>query len=586
MFNLRLGFGSRSARASSQQHQPNKPLPIEFPSGQWGSGEVFEWYKTLVPKPGQTSICQLQVRKDTSGVVPHHFVVLYMQDGAVHRFDRRPSEATLTPVSSISPSLRDECTHNLNDAEIEKIKRTTLEFELCFPVERTLDLEVVLQACFAISKDESAQKDMPPTYNPFLFSWTILMIASRTCLPYEVPSSELLLKRMRAAIPELTDFIVNEATQLFLDLVVETVMMVRNTAGDAVKAGLSPFTRATWALPAILARPLRRHMFKAKMYFGLRKELETRVAAVIEKGAPVLYGQAFKHHDVGALLDSHLWVDELEKIVSPALRIELADILWGSIFDAICSGFGEVGPSELAQEVMDTPNLKFSLLGKRVAQYYAVWNYVSQAALHKGLQAARSAADKGQTESKQKFTPDSQARHEAYFQELNERMFNQSWIAAKDGALEAARDMVQRTQDQIPRKYKEKRDKMWEEIWRIWDDMWTKAQENSQAKSIKAVEKIVEQVLAVSCQTVIDELHDADEHSIEARFRSLKYANVPLYSDKRMNHGMLQDVVQETMKSTIKSSHLQDVNLNDTMSRIWVAVCELRKREGAENREA
>ncbi|KAK7014050.1 hypothetical protein VNI00_019449 [Paramarasmius palmivorus] len=512
-----------------------------------------------------------------------------MQDGAVHRFDRRPkdSKATRVLLANDPVNPRDECTRNLSDADVENIKRTALEIELCFPAEKPLDLKVVLQACFAISKDKSAKKYTLYIHNCFFFSWTILMIASRTCLPYEVPSSELLLKRMHATIPELTDFIVNEATQLFLDLVVETVMMVRNEAGDAVKAGLSPFTRATWALPAILARPLRRHMFKAKMYFGLRKELEKGVAAIIKERAPVLYDQAFKHNDLGALLDSHLWINEVEKIIDPALRVELADILWGSIFDVICSGFGPtLEPSELAREVMDTPNLKFSLLGKRVAQYYAVWNY----ALHKGLQAARSAADEEQSGAKQRretytSAPDSQMRvdHDTYFRDLNQRMFNQSWNAARDGALEAARNMVKRTEDQIPNKYKERRDKMWKEIWEIWGNMWTKAQENSRTKSIKAVEKVVEQILAVSRQTVIDELHNANEHSVQARFRSLKYANVPLYSNKEMNNGMLQDVAQETMKATVKSGYLRDVN--DTMSRIWAAVCELKKREGAEDRD-
>ena len=46
---------------------------------------------------------------------------------------------------------------------------------------------------------------------------------------------------------------------------------------------------------------------------------------------------------------------------------------------------------------------------------------------------------------------------------------------------------------------------------------------------------------------------------------------------------MLQDVAQETMKATVKSGYLRDVN--DTMSRIWAAVCELKKREGAEDRD-
>uniref|UniRef100_A0A0W0G7X4 Uncharacterized protein n=1 Tax=Moniliophthora roreri TaxID=221103 RepID=A0A0W0G7X4_MONRR len=559
---------------------PNNLLTIEFPRG-WGVGPVFDWYRGLSARLGETLLNRLQIRKDTRGVVPHRFIVLYMQDGSVHRFDRRPDMTTdnttgldLLLKDRPVPS-KDECIRNLTeDARMEVETETVQEIEL--KLDGKVDLEVILTACFAISKDPSAHRYTLYAYNCFFFSWTILMVTSRHCLPYEIPSPEVLLQRAQTShLPQVTNFIIDEAAKLFLDLAGDTVTIFRNKSGQAMYQGFSPFTQVTWALPMNFLRFISQQIFRAKMHFGLRKQLERQIADVVEKKAVVLCRQALaQHNKVSLLLDKHLWLCELDKIVGPALRAEAAGILRRAIFDAICSGYEDVDPSMLVQEVMN-PSLKFALLGKRVTQSYAVWN----AALYGGLRAARQAVQQEEEEIRREKEAEisplatTSSMESDVLPALNEKIFDLAWKSAGTGALQAAQAVVNDTRTHM--KDMESRDRMWNEIWKVWSEAWAEAQEITQKKLVGAVDRMVRKVLEARMNVVIEELGDASARSLEVHVRCRihphekgKSESRQSHRDTKMTNAALQDLMQAIMKKdTFNNEKLEYVR--ETMSRIW-----------------
>ncbi|EEB89342.1 hypothetical protein MPER_12570 [Moniliophthora perniciosa FA553] len=490
-----MGFLS-SKRFSPHPPTPNSLLSIKFRDNGWGIGPIFDWYRGLSANLGETVISRIQIRKDTRGVVPHRFVVLYMQDGSVHRFDRRPDRAVSNVTGLVlmlkdkPVATKDECVRNLaGDARTEMETQTIQEIELT--LDGKVDLEVVLTACFAISKDPSAQKYTLYAHNCFFFSWTILMFTSRHCLPYEVPSPEVLFQRLRASyLPQVTSIFVEEATDTLLELVVETVTMFLDKSGQMVYQGLHPFARAAWLLPRNVVRSICQYVFRARMHFGLRKQLERQMADVVEKKAVVLCRQGLGHDNLPILFEKHLWLRELDKVVGPVLRVELIRILWSSIFDAISSSYNGGDPLALVP-VVKKPGLKFIFLGRRILQYVAVCNAILHAALH----AARQAADREEEKARQDREADiSRLSHDAsslmqygdtVLPVLNERMFDLAWEAAEVGALEAAQTVVQETRARM--RYKDKGDKMWEEIWRTWAERWAEAHEIARMKTIDTV---------------------------------------------------------------------------------------------------
>ncbi|ESK93813.1 hypothetical protein Moror_13063 [Moniliophthora roreri MCA 2997] len=511
----------------SPPQSPNSFLLIEF-SGGWGAGPVFNWYNGLSVAQGQTSINRLEVRKDTKTVVPHRFIVLYMGDGSIHRFDRRPNmKGNLTDLDVLlrnkSVTTRDECVRNIaGDMRTQMETRSTREIDLV--LNGRVDLRVVLSACFAISKDPSAQKYTFYAHNCFFFSWTILMVTARHCLPYEVPSSDLLLHRTQAYhLHQITTFIIDEVVNLFSDLVVEMMAVFQNKSGSTGCEGVSPLIRAAAALPNNVLRRICRHMLKARMYRGLRKKWEKTVVAVVRERLAALCRQVVEHH-MPVSLDEHLWLRELHGILGAALRNKGMGVLWRSIFEAVSLGYEDIDAPTLVQEVMD-PSLKFAFLGRRVMQFCAVW----QAALSAGLRAAYRVVH--QEEEKIKIVRDGESSRGAgktaalaqygdpVLPVLNEKLFDLAWKAAGAEALEAAQTIVQGAR--TPIKDRGKRDRMWEEIWSIWDEVWTEAQERARKKLVGAMDRMVAKVLDAGANIVITELSDANNHFVRAYARDL-----------------------------------------------------------------
>ncbi|KAI3621514.1 hypothetical protein WG66_017040 [Moniliophthora roreri] len=507
-----------------------------------------QWYRDLTV--AQASINKLQIYKETtSTVLLNRFVMIYMKDGSTYHLER--------------PENKQPCLHKVDDMVAnEVVQRTKPEIELL--LDGKFDLSVLLSTCFAISNDPLAKDSSQSTYNSFFFTWTILMVAARNCMPYEVPSAETLRTRALEHYPRLTNYIVKQATDLFLALVVETVAVFRNKAGAVLYRGLDPFTRATWALPNNVLRFICRRAYRARLHFGLRKQLEKQVAEVLKIKALEILDQALKHHpDPNAVLNGHMWLKDLDKAVEPVLRAEIVKVLWGALFDAICGGYGD----GVDQAV--TANLKYTLiLGQRLPQFYAMWN----AALHGGLCAARVQTDlEEEKDTEGADVPAALDAYDAYVEKLNKKMFRLAWEAASDGALKEAEKVVNMTQKKMkPQPLRMKRQKMWDEVWRIWPEVWTETLGMTEQRAVDYVNKILREVLNTTVKVFDEEMRGSDtrfigahtERKVDKRKRSKP---VP---KEHMTNATLQQLMHDIMKRE-KLSAEQVVLVDEAISRIW-----------------
>ncbi|KAF8596380.1 hypothetical protein BDV93DRAFT_480344, partial [Ceratobasidium sp. AG-I] len=369
----------------SKDASKQKIVPIEF-SG-WRGGPVFRWYNSLDSSAGR-AIEKLQIRKDTSGVVPHRFIIVHMRGGSVHRLDRRPADDlnTIDLLTNVAVPTKDELIPFVDHKSLNEVEGAT-KCEIELTLGGRVDLEVILSACYGIVNDPSANKYTLFAHNCFFFSWTILMVASRHYLPYRVPTPELLLKRAKDVLPELTAYIVENVVTQFLEMIIDVVTIFRNRAGTTIHEGMHVIGRAIWRLPTKVLQFSWRKIFRARLHFGLRRQLGKRVLAQLEQRIIPLWREGLDRNQTPDLLDAQLWLDRLHALIEPILKKEITLILWDSILDAISAGYGNVADSKLAEDLMN-PQLKFSLMGRNATQFYAVWG----AALHGALPAAYKAA--------------------------------------------------------------------------------------------------------------------------------------------------------------------------------------------------
>ncbi|KAK7023631.1 hypothetical protein VNI00_016593 [Paramarasmius palmivorus] len=573
--------------------EENAPLRI---TSEWEDGEIFRWYRDRAARsPDAIAIDTLQIRKETVVGLPcHRFVLLYMRDRSVHRLDRRPDQRAVEVLVNTAVPTKDELLHDLDQTALDHIHKTT-KHEIGLFLEGQVDIEVVLSACNAISIDKSACKYTFFEHNCFFFSWTILMVASRSYLPYEVPAHDPISERAASCIPRLAEFIVDEIVEILLEFVIDALTVFRKKAGPSIHQGMHILARTGWALPIDVLRFSWKQMFKARLHFGLRKRLEAQISEMLKKTIVDLCRNALVHHNTPVLVDGHLWLNRLSVILVPAIRTEMIHREKGAIFSAISGGLGDIDPSEFAKGVVD-PSLKFAFLGKRAAQFHAVWN----ASLNGALKAAKDVVDctewvdwwkrwhhdfedleKQPDKSPEEIARDVAEHGRKCVRKHYETVFDMTWNVARDGALESAKAIVKETQGSM--KHKEARDRMWCEIWAIWDDLWAEVHPGAREKAVDAMDRIVQKMINTSVELITSELGDSKVHFVLARipgndlYDEIEESGNPHPSQdiqlakENMNNETLQEFMKKKMRRGIISEDKFEVVI-DTMSSVWAQV--------------
>ncbi|KAG8707336.1 hypothetical protein FRC08_000574 [Ceratobasidium sp. 394] len=278
-----------------------------------------------------------------------------MCDELVHRFDRRPyhgpgiDKTMVDLVFNQAVASEDSYTREISLTEEDRFTECEIELTLNGQV----DLITIISICYAISADNLAQKYTFLRHNCFFFSWTILTIVARHHLPYEVPLLQSVMDRFSSGLERLAPLIVNEATALFLDLVIDTVVIFRDRARASMPEAMGLMGRAGPIFPTGLLRFLWRRLFKLRLHFGLRSQLTKVVKAEVTRAVNTVHEMTLSNHVARELLDKHLWIEGTRGAVKEALKIEMMKILWKCILEAISGGLGNVEPKHLQEQLTD-----------------------------------------------------------------------------------------------------------------------------------------------------------------------------------------------------------------------------------------
>ncbi|KAG9083010.1 hypothetical protein FRC06_004735, partial [Ceratobasidium sp. 370] len=207
-------------------------VSIKFPSGWDGlKGPLFDWYRGLSCR----EINRLQIRKDSSGTVPHRFIIAHLTDHSIQRFDRRPKSKNSGEV--VAAGFVKTSTIEADD-EIEMVEPSTwlsLEAQTKCEVDLYLagdmDILTILSACYGISCDEHAQNYALLQYNCYFFSWTILAIVARHKVPNSIPQPSQVFARIEPRLEALAITLAKELSQAVMGMVLDTVTAFKREVG-------------------------------------------------------------------------------------------------------------------------------------------------------------------------------------------------------------------------------------------------------------------------------------------------------------------------------------------------------------------
>ncbi|QRV97972.1 hypothetical protein RhiJN_25991 [Ceratobasidium sp. AG-Ba] len=532
-------FGSFSPPGKAE------PTPLKF-DHDWGVGPVFDWYRSL--KNEERSIQTIQIRRYIAKPVPHRFIVLRMSNDRYHRFDRRPGhseDANIRPFDVMmneAVASEDSYTCNIELSHEE----LTSEREVEITLDGQVDLMTIIAVCYAISKDEKTQKYTFLRHNCFFFSWTILTIVCRHRLPYEVPSHESVMQRFGSNVDQLASIIVDQAVNLFLDLVIKTVLTFRDEARKSAPAAMGLMGRMAPAIPNGLIEFLWRYLIKLRLHLGLRSRLRRAVESEVTEAANIVQKATFATHVARELLDGHLWIEGTQTAIREAIEEEIMKILWRFMLQAIAAGSNGAEEEDIEKELTD-PKLNFTWLGRNMAEMSMVWDAVLKGALLAVKEAGQSADG---------------LSHEA--------AFDKAWDAAKSAGLASAQETIEKTKKVIRNP---ERDKKWEAIWGIWDQGWEKAHDRARSSAVGTVKAIVKEVLATGSKVVVEDIRACRTKTIPGFIpkKRRRWFEKRVQENLTLTNADLQDCMQEIIKrNTINGEALGAVHVS--MESVWTVV--------------
>ncbi|KAG9090663.1 hypothetical protein FS749_000382 [Ceratobasidium sp. UAMH 11750] len=533
----------RSAACFDSSPGKEARQPMEFGST-WGDGEIFKWYYTKLPR---RTMNRLQIRITTTGAVPHRFVVAFMNDDPICRFDRRPlntNGATLLVETATTPSRRaaDEAAV-VNTTEYAEIRLTSrVEVDVALPQET--DIDMVLSACYAIAQDEKASIYALREYNCYFFAWSIVMIVMRHTLPFEIPPPADVRTRLESRLQDVTTALTNKIVGALLKIVLDTITTFRTETGRSLYPGLSKRELAVWGLPIPVVRALLHQCLKLRLHFGLRQKLEDQVRSQLLGRTDEVLQQVLSNQDViGTDIQNRLWLFDLNEVFNSPVKNKILDILWDSLLDALSEGYGDFTQEEFEQEIGQLPllhRLKYRFFGKNVMQFSQLWNE----ALHAALPAAR-AAGHGQ------YTPGTS----------HERMFELAFSAGCAAALQAAKAVVQRTS---PILNNPKRDRMWEKVWSVWDKVWDVTRSNAETMVVDLINSTMNEIVAWVSQDVVKEIGNREVQKITASINFKKKK-----SSRELSLGSFQQWIRDFILSVPAQTTAHQLNIETAMAQAW-----------------
>ncbi|KAG9122060.1 hypothetical protein FRC07_001716 [Ceratobasidium sp. 392] len=468
---------------SSSRAVREKTVPIIFPSGWDGlKGPVFDWYRGL---PCQ-HINRLQIRRDSSGAVPHRFIVARLADGSIQRFDRRPKSknsgeilvAGFFNTSTVEAVDEIEAVETEDWADLEKDTKCEVDLDL----EGDMDILTLLSACYGISCDDSAHNYALLQFNCYFFSWTILAIVARHKVPSSIPDADHIFNRLKPRLSSLTTTLAGELSRTVMQAALDTITAVRREAGTwTIWKGSNWIDKIIWSLPMSVFRFLMQNLMELRLHPNLKPHIQGQLYSALEPELRSMLESKLHAHLIPANIHNSLWFSEVQHVVERAIKAEIINTVWDIIWDTIGGAGSKIDVFQVARDI-SRARFAEGHPGNE-AQFSALWNaaiYAALGAIHKSAHG--------------KVPDETAARGD---------IFDEAWFAARDAALLAAQAIVE---DTGPTLNNHKRDVMWVKVWEAWGPAWGAAQARARDTVLASVDNMTSALVGSVVEAIILEI--------------------------------------------------------------------------------
>ncbi|KAG9080691.1 hypothetical protein FRC06_006255 [Ceratobasidium sp. 370] len=518
---------------------PESTHQLVFPGG-WKTGPIFDQYDDIFPCK---DISRLQLRRDSSGLVHHRFIVLHMKDGALHRFDRRPGVDTGRMAAGCPVVSLDECVANLHEESGRAIENQSLcEIELL--LDGANDILAVLSTCYAISQDEKARYYSLFEYNCFFFSWTILMVASRQCLPQSYPLRDSIMQNYASAAPKIIARIVKHYIDLGEYMLIHLTLVLR----DEVQRTVPPKQLSGWWKTLVLLPPVVvKAVWKAIVGSSSPLALNQIIWDAIEGSFQPILLEIWRSGQSQVDLDSTLWLNSLQDTVAPFVNKQIVKRIWDmnkERLDAVCD------------------NIETEPMIEKLAQRQKPWLCsgdiweVRAPLIRLMYSAVSSLRDTFATQPR----PD-----DIDIAVMFDVLWRTGSATMQSTMAEISNNPPDGTRDQ------EKWKQNWDLASRVIMQAADKAQSDIRSRVCTEIDGIIDMATQFSVDIVTQSLREDKTHVLNARLLKSETRRGPRYSEVSMTNHDIQDHIQMMMKAGTKDAGAYNA-IHSSMSNVWAAV--------------
>ncbi|KAG8793266.1 hypothetical protein FRC12_003336 [Ceratobasidium sp. 428] len=477
--------------SSSSRSSERKVIPIAFPSD-WDrqNGPTFEWYQSLSCR----YIHRLQIRKDSSGTVPHRFIVAHLTNGSIQRFDRRPKsknagEILAAGFFNTSKIEADDEIEVIEPSAWSSLEQAT-KCEVDLDLEGNMDILTILSACYGISRDASAHNYALFQFNCYFFSWTILAVVARHKVPTSIPRVSQIFSRLEPRLEPLTIRLAGQLSGVIMQTVLDTVTTFRQKVGyTTILRGSSwSINKVIWTMPMPVLRFAMQNIMKIALHHFLEPRLQAQLLSQLAPRLRSTLESKLHAQLIPANIHDSLWLSDVRKLVDDAIRTEISNTLWDIGWDAVGKTGSDISPLEVAQEQI--PNGRCT----GPAQFRAMYN----AAMYAALPAMHRSAKGKLTDSKT----------------TREDILNEAWFAGRDAALVAAQAVVQATAQYFN---SPARAVMWSRAWEVWNDVWGASQARARETILASVDTMIDSLIDIVVEAIVLEVGSSNHRLAPVR---------------------------------------------------------------------
>ncbi|KAG8716989.1 hypothetical protein FRC09_014913 [Ceratobasidium sp. 395] len=246
------------------------------------------WYN----KRRYLKVNTIQYRKEFHAPFRHEYLILFLSDGSICRFDRRPDpsvplDALKERGSEAYDTVEEITTSTLEGPSIQ----ATSECLATLTFRNELDFFFVFLVCYGIQSDPQAVRYTLLQYNCYFFSWTIILNIARNSVTWEgLPSSSSFKELPKNVASELSEMLVHkllaQSTTLCNDLMHKVLAQLAVLIPSRLSIRLPHLRKSLQQLPDLLRGAadtyspvgmVRWRFLRSKMFYSLEYALTNEI---------------------------------------------------------------------------------------------------------------------------------------------------------------------------------------------------------------------------------------------------------------------------------------------------------------------